>query len=90
MFVQILISLVLAVVQAATEFLPISSDGHLTLFSHLIAKPNLAFFVFLNLASMLAVVIFVRKEIKSLFELRKEKRNYWIFLLIGIIPTGLA
>ena len=32
----------LAIVQAATEFLPVSSSGHLALVSNLISKPNLS------------------------------------------------
>ena len=61
MFIEIF----LAIVQAATEFLPISSSGHLALFSNLLNKPNLFLFTMLHLASLFAVLIFTRKEIKN-------------------------
>jgi undecaprenyl pyrophosphate phosphatase UppP len=40
-----------AVIQSITEFLPISSSGHLALLSNLIAKPNIFLFTVLHLAS---------------------------------------
>ncbi len=38
----------LAIVQAGTEFLPISSSGHLAFISNLISEPNLFFFTALH------------------------------------------
>jgi len=63
---QPLNQITLALIQAATEFLPISSSGHLALISNIISEPNLFFFTVLHLASLLAVIIFTRKEIYNL------------------------
>lgn len=79
----------MSIVQAATEFLPISSSGHLALVSHFISTPNLAFFVLLHLASLVAVLIFTRKEIWRLLHFKKQDRKYLIYLLVGIIPAGI-
>jgi len=90
MISQLIAGIILAIVQGITEFLPISSDGHLTLVSNLFFKPSLAFFVFLHLASLLAIVIYTRKEIWRLLHFKKEDRKYLIYLIIGIIPAGIA
>jgi undecaprenyl-diphosphatase len=84
-----LVEIFLAIVQAATEFLPISSSGHLALFSNLFSEVDLFFFVILHLASLMAVVVYTRKEIFSLISFRKKYRKMWIYLLIGIIPAGI-
>lgn len=83
--------IILAIVQAATEFLPISSSGHLALFSKLMALPqeNLFLIAILHLASLLAVLIFTRKEISELLKFNKDSRKLWLFLIIATIPAGL-
>jgi len=87
---QLLTEIILAITQAFTEFLPISSSGHLALLSNLIGNPNLSFIIFLHLASLLAVVFYTRKEIWRLLHFKKEDKKYLLYLLIGILPTGLA
>jgi undecaprenyl-diphosphatase len=84
-------SILLAFIQAATEFLPISSSGHLALFSQILGKESsLFFFVVLHFASLLAVIIFVRKEILGLLSFRKEYRKLWIYLIIGTLPAAIV
>lgn len=58
----------LGVVQGATEFLPISSSGHLVLVQDLLGwhQPNLVFDVWLHFSTLLAVVIFFWKYLRSL------------------------
>ena len=82
--------IILAIIQAATEFLPISSDGHLALASNLLGEPNLFFITFLHLASLFAVVIFTRKEIAEILRFKKESWRLLKYILIGIIPAILA
>jgi len=76
-------------IQALTEFLPVSSSGHLAFFSNLISSPNLFFFTVLHLASLIAVLIFTRKEIIFLLKFSKESRKLWLYLIIATIPAGL-
>lgn len=79
----------LAFIQAATEFLPISSSGHLAFFSNIISEPNLFFITMLHIASLIAVIIFTRKEIYSILKFDKESRKMILFLIIATIPAAL-
>jgi undecaprenyl-diphosphatase len=59
-------TILIGLIQGVTEFLPISSSGHLVVFHRFIQLPiknELAFDVMLHLATLLAVVIYFRKEI---------------------------
>ena len=87
---DVLNKIFLAIIQGATEFLPISSSGHLAIISNLISGPDLFFFTVLHLASLIAVIIFTRKEIINLCSFRKEYRKLWLYIIIATIPAALA
>ena len=63
-------ALIAGVIQGLTEFLPISSSGHLVIYSELTGsggeESNLAFTVFLHFATLLAVILIYRKDVWSL------------------------
>lgn len=74
-------TLVLAFVQGVTEFLPISSDGHLNLVQHLFGfAPSLTFDIFLHLATFFSVLFFFRNRIKYFF-------SNLPFIIVGSIPV---
>lgn len=80
---SLLQTIILSIVQGITEFLPISSDGHLNLFQHFFGlSPSLAFDVFLHAATFLSVVFFFRNQIKYFFTNLK-------FIIVGSIPAAL-
>jgi undecaprenyl-diphosphatase len=79
----------LAIIQAATEFLPISSSGHLALFGNLFSKVDLFYYTLLHLASLIAIIIFTRKDIYKLIIFDKDYYKLWGYLIIGIIPASL-
>lgn len=81
--------IIMAIIQAATEFLPVSSDGHLALYSNLFYQPNLFFITFLHIASLFAVLIYTRKEIKFLLTFSKEAQKLWLYIIIATIPGAL-
>ncbi|GAB4239738.1 MAG: undecaprenyl-diphosphatase UppP [Deltaproteobacteria bacterium] len=61
-------SILLGLIQGATEFLPVSSSGHLFLAQRLlgIAEPELAFDLLLHVGTLAAVLFFLRSEIASI------------------------
>lgn len=65
---NILQALILGIVQGLTEFLPVSSSGHLVLFQHIfgLKESELVFDICLHLGTLVAVFIFFRKDIYAL------------------------
>jgi len=61
-------SIILGVVQGLTEFLPISSSGHLVLFQNLLGfhEPELLLDTSLHIGTLLAVILFFRRDIAAM------------------------
>jgi len=61
-------AIILGIVQGLTEFLPVSSSGHLVLFQHLFGftEAELLFDVILHLGTLVAVFIFFRQDISAM------------------------
>ncbi len=56
----------IGIIQAFTEFLPISSSGHLTLFQHFVSfKDGFFIDVFFNTATLISVLFFLRSQFKN-------------------------
>jgi len=94
--VSTLEALVLGAVQGATEFIPISSSGHLVLVPEALGwdQPGLAFDVLLHAASLAALVVYFRAELIALVSgvVRGEAgaRRMSTLLLVGTIPAAAA
>lgn len=84
-------AIILGVVQGLTEFLPISSSGHLVIFQNLVGfkEVQLAFDTFLHFGTLIPIFIIFRKDIINILSFKRETRYLTLLILIGIIPTGL-
>ena len=85
----------LSVVQGLTEFLPISSSGHLVIFQKLFGlKPPILFDVFVHVGTLGAVLFYFRKALIKLVRgiFKKEKESWYVLLLIviGTIPAAIV
>lgn len=82
--------LILSIVQGITEWFPVSSSGHLAILQNIFGFQNLAFDVFLHLASILAVLFVFKKEIADIFHFSDKKNiEYLLLLVIALIPAGI-
>jgi len=80
-------SLVLGVLQGFTEFLPVSSSGHLVLVQSLIPgfrQPGVLFDVCLHFGTLFAVLFFFRKK------LFKLSFKYILYIIIATIPAVIV
>ena len=98
-------ALILGIVQGLTEFLPVSSSGHLTILSNLFGlegESNLTMNVVLHVATVLSTLFILWKEVvwifKDLFAKQSwksytglnEGTKYAINILISMIPVGIV
>ena len=76
------------ILQGASEFLPISSSGHLVLLHHYLGykEPQLLFDIFLHTGTLLAILVYFRKDIWLAFT---KERKFLLLIIIGCIPTGI-
>jgi undecaprenyl-diphosphatase len=94
-------AILLGILQGATEFLPVSSSGHLLLAQKMLGltEPELAFDILLHLGTLLAVLLFLRREISDI--LGSFSRRYpdlrpgaWgrrdlLLLVVSSVPTAI-
>ena len=94
-FILILKSIIIGVVEGFTEFLPISSTGHMILVGHFINfEGDFAklFEVVIQLGAILAVVFLFREKIFNSFKsFRPNGAGFklWTSLILAFIPTGI-
>ncbi len=100
---SVLEAFILGLTQGLTEFLPVSSSGHLVLVPEFfnLTQPSLAFDIVLHLATLLAVVSYFARDVKrmllALFKPRgmsPPEAKFWrrllLWLVIGSVPAAIA
>jgi len=90
-------SLLLGIVEGITEFLPISSTGHMILVGHFInfegSSFEKLFEIVIQLGAILAIVVLFRKKIgASLKTLRPNEFGFklWTNLMLAFLPAGVV
>jgi undecaprenyl-diphosphatase len=91
---EIIKVLLLAIVEGITEFLPISSTGHLIVASRFLELPERyrnTFGIFIQLGAVVAVILFYRAEIwqqaRSLAS-DERTRQFWLKILLAFVPAA--
>lgn len=90
---------ILGLIQGLTEYLPVSSSGHLAIGSALFGledgEANLAFTVAVHVATVLSTLVVLWKEIvwlfKGFFQFKmNDEMKYILNILISMIPVGIV
>lgn len=90
---DIINAIILGIIEGLTEFLPISSSGHLIVAESLLGFKDTAevFTVVIQVGSILAVIWYYRNDlIKRILGLRSvTMQKFWLNIIIASIPAGL-
>ena len=92
----IMLVIILALVEGITEFLPVSSTGHMILVNQIIGGEYLSptfinsFLIIIQLGAILSVVVYFWKDISPFVGTKKEfglRLQLWMKIIVGVLPA---
>jgi len=93
---SIIETVILGIIQGLTEWLPVSSSGHLAIAKELLGwKPHIIFYVLLHVGTLFVIVAFFRKDIMRVLmalarrDFKSEEGKLGVFVVVGCIPTAV-
>ena len=95
---DIIEAIILGLLQGLTEYLPVSSSGHLVIASQLLgveAEENLTFTLVVHVATVISTLVILWREVwwivRGLFEFKmNDATRYAISILVSMIPIGIV
>lgn len=93
---EMVYAILLAVIQGITEWLPISSSGHLAITQQLLGvSPPLLFDILLHVGTIVAVMVFMRRDIVDILralkkpDIKDENFKLALFVVVASFPTAV-
>lgn len=99
MSLEIIVKVILlGIVEGITEFLPISSTGHLIVVASLLSYPPVGAFrdtfdIFIQLGAILAVVVYYARDLLKMagkLPSDRETQQFWVNVIVAFIPAGIV
>lgn len=93
---SIIETVILGIIQGLTEWLPVSSSGHLAIARELLGwKPPIIFYVLLHVGTLFVIMTFFQKDIVKIlkalarWDFKSEEGKLSVFVVVGSIPTAV-
>src|SRR5215468_6582198 len=89
-------AVILGLIEGITEFLPISSTGHLLIASALLKFPpetlRVTFDIVIQFGAIIAVVIYFRQDLLDRIRAlsTRDGQHFWLNVLIAFVPAGIV
>ena len=93
-----LLVIILGIVEGMTEFVPVSSTGHMILVERFINSPLVSkifmdnFLVIIQFGAILSVVVYFWKDLTPIVKTKeefREKFSLWTKIIVGVLPAGV-
>lgn len=87
-----LVSFFLGILQGLTEFIPVSSSGHLVIAEHFFGHADHTFLEFINIGTLAALLVYYFPKLRQIIRDAVQTNNYVLLrnILLTSIPAGLV